>query len=177
MKCEDFLPALETAGIIRRAQANFHAGRCPRCAAVRERFLQAKRRWSDSATLTAVHREAWHRAVNLAPLPAPSKVARVPRWALATAALILVIVSASILTRPPQLPDVKDVTQDQPPTEALELPFPPFDTLERALDQLAIELTNLGNQAALMDARHDVDHLLNTYKPLGPSEQSQAEAN
>ena len=35
MKCDDFLTAFATGGTIRRVQANLHAGRCARCAAVR----------------------------------------------------------------------------------------------------------------------------------------------
>ena len=170
--------------MIRRAQANFHAGRCTRCAAVRERFLEAQRRWAHPSALTAAHREMWQRAATAEPLPATSKVPLVPKSALAAAAILLVIVTALILTRWPHRPAVTDMAQDQPPTDALKIPsqLPPrdpttLDSVERALDQLAIELTDLGNQAALIDARHDVDHLLTTYKPLGLSEQSQSEAN
>jgi len=184
MKCDEFLPAFAAGGMIRRAQANFHAGRCTRCAAVRERFLEVQGRWAHPSAVTAAHREMWERAATAEPLPATSKVALVPRSALAAAAMLLVIVTALILTRWPHRPAMTDIAQDQLPSEAVKSPSqqPPhdpttLDSVEHALDQLAIELKELGNKAALIDARHDVDHLLITYKPLGSSEQSQSDAN
>jgi hypothetical protein len=185
MKCDDFLPSFAAGGMIRQTQAIFHAARCTHCAAVRGRFLEAKRQWAHPSAVTAVHREVWQRAATTEPLPSARRIALAPKWAFATAAFLLVIVTALILTGLPRRPAVTEVAQDLPPIDALELPAlqqqphdqTTFESIERALDQLAVELNALGKQAALIDARQDVDRLLTTYKPLGVPQPSQSEAN
>jgi hypothetical protein len=122
----------------------------------------------------------WQSVVIAEPLSATSKVALAPKLVFAIAAVVLVIVTAVVLTRRPHLPTVTDVAHDRPVTDALKLSplqshdLATFSAVERALDQLAIELKELENQAALTDARNDVEGLLTTYRPLGTSQQYEA---
>ena len=185
MKCDDFLPALETGGMIGRLQAAAHARRCQQCAAVRAKFEIAKRQWTDASVVTPGQREMWQRAAIAEPRMAPSRSrrSRAQKWAMATG-MTMVIVITLVLTRWSRSPSETEMAQrpplsTTPPNEVSQLSSvqqprdqAAIDTVERALDELAVELKKLQDQADLIDARHDVDELLSTYRPLGSSEPS-----
>ena len=185
MKCDDFLPAFATGGVLRRIQAFIHAARCSRCAAVRKHFMEAKRHWGQADALTEFHRAAWRRAMAAEPMPAPRRVPLAAKWAFASVAFLLVVVGTLILTGLPRHQAVVEVAQDRSPTGALKVPSAQnqlsdqisFVALERALDEIAVELNDLEKQAALLDVRKDLELLLTTYKPLDLPQPTQSESN
>ena len=111
MKCDDFLPALMTGGMIRRARAHLHAVGCGHCRAVRERFSQAVHQSANPTALTAADREVWRRAISVEQVPSPRKVPLAAKWALATAAILVAIVTGVVLTRLPHRPATTEVAQ------------------------------------------------------------------
>ena len=173
MKCDDYLVSIESGGLLRRALARLHAARCEQCATARERWLETRRQWVDPPVVTAAQRELWARAatserkaVSASARPAPrwaNQPAR--RWAFAVAAGLLVVLYVGVSVWR-GLPGAVDVAPAPAPALAAADPVPaqtshasPFEALERALDQLSIELNELEQEAAFMDARQDVDQL------------------
>ncbi len=183
MKCDDFLPAFAAGGIIRRARANLHAARCTRCARVREGFLKAQREWAHPIAITATHREAWQRASTTQPLATQPQAPRVPKWAFASVACLLLVIAVMVLLRSTHDPAATEIAQKRQSSDALKLPSlavvqnEHFEEVERGLDRLALELKELEKQADLIDVRQHIDRLSTTYKPLGLSRENQTESN
>ena len=101
--------------------------------------------------------------------------------ALATAAVLIVAAFVLVASRN-ELPPAEDVALKQPadsvpaePAESQDLPK--LKQLEQSLDELAQELRQLGHQAELLDARHNLDRLSTIYRPLGPTDSSQTIPN
>jgi hypothetical protein len=81
-----------------------------------------------------------------------------------------------------ELPPAEDVALKQPadsaPAEPVESQdLPKLKQLENSLDELAQELRQLGREAELLDARHNLDRLSTIYRPLGPANFSQTIPN
>jgi len=178
MKCDDFLPAIENGGPLRKWRARSHAAQCARCAAVREGWLETRRQWANPAATTTHQRQLWASAVPSERPVTSSGVWSARRWAFAAAASVLIVVGLSAsLWRPS--PEVAEVAP--PPAPALNVAEleqaklggdSSFEVIEQALNQLEVELEVLALDAALLDARSEVELLLTTYKPLSVSQVS-----
>jgi len=59
MKCDDFLPAMETGGFLQRIRARCHAACCPKCAAVHAAFAVVKRQLAAPSPISAPMRQRW----------------------------------------------------------------------------------------------------------------------
>jgi hypothetical protein len=127
MNCDEFLPALETGGPLRRRLARRHAAGCPRCAAVAARLAAVKRQWADTPPLGPQERMLWEGAAvgdpgirNLS-LPAPRRPLSIPyarhgwhAWAAAACVLLVVSLVVSLVVRH-QGVNVAIGPQPQPP--------------------------------------------------------------
>jgi hypothetical protein len=158
MRCNQFLPALTTGGVIRRWRANRHAARCPRCGPIRVEIRQLETDLSAVPTLTSAQRALWtavadgHPAVGL-----PSFWRLSPRLAAAAALVAMLAFLAWQQARPPV---VRTAPVTAPVMADREL-----DGLRANLDQLDHELANLRRQADLLDARREVDALAARFAP------------
>jgi hypothetical protein len=178
MKCEEFLPAMERGSFMSRIVARRHAARCERCAAVRVRWLEARRQWANPTAATAAQRALWAQVATTERQAARAIAWPARRWAVAAVAGLLVLLGVGVgVWR--GLHGEADVARVPDPVIADTGPAPMqisdpviFEALERGLDQLAMELDELAQEAALMDARQSADQLLTTYQPLGASETS-----
>jgi hypothetical protein len=69
VKCDEFLPAMETGGPLRRWRARRHAARCLRCAAVLAKWVSVKDELPsivrDPTPLTDWERSVWMRAAEM----------------------------------------------------------------------------------------------------------------
>ncbi len=186
MKCDDCLMAYTTGGLVSRFRARRHVAGCAVCAEAIARFEQVLEELSHTPELSAAHREMWVQAAELSPLHLrpvlhSPRAAQQLRWALATAAVIIVAALVLVASRN-ELPPAEDVALKQPadsvpaePVESQDLPN--LQQLERSLDELAQELRQLGREAELLDARRDLDRLSSIYQPLGPATSSPAIPN
>jgi hypothetical protein len=84
MKCDDFLPALETGGLVQRLKARCHAARCRRCASQRAAFADAMQRWAVAEPLSPRAESLWRQAAGAA----AARPGRGNAWKLATAGAI-----------------------------------------------------------------------------------------
>lgn len=73
MKCQDYLPSLETGRWWQRLAARRHAARCPRCAAARLEFEAAIRELAQPAEVSPELKARWRQATN-EPLPAARQI-------------------------------------------------------------------------------------------------------
>ena len=87
MNCNNFLPALETGGFVRRIQARRHAARCPRCAAVHAALAAAKRQLAAAEPLSPRAERLWRQAVGEATV----RPARGNAWKMVTAGAVSVV--------------------------------------------------------------------------------------
>jgi len=94
VKCEDFLPWLETGTWLQRAQANRHAKRCPSCAAAERMLEQVKRELEVSDPLPARLRQQWLSTANAHAAIEPASVRR--NWS-ARSWYLTVALAASLL--------------------------------------------------------------------------------
>ena len=62
MKCDEFLSALETGGLVQRLKARCHAARCRRCASQRSAFADAMQRWAVPEPLSPHAERLWRQA-------------------------------------------------------------------------------------------------------------------
>jgi hypothetical protein len=167
MNCADFLPYLETGSAAQRIRARLHAVRCRQCAAVLDAWALAKRQLSSTESLTLSQRRAWERAAR------EMVVQPQFRWRLIPTALVTTLAACVVFAvvwtvphafrRPPagdgpghvQVADVSSVREISVSDE--------FVTLETRVELLRLELAALEPQAELLDARHQVNDLLNQY--------------
>jgi hypothetical protein len=168
MKCDDFLPYLESGGIGQQLLARIHATRCPRCAALRKAWTTAKGQLTRSEPLTLNQRRVWERAagevvaqpiVRLRPIPTAFVTA------LAACVMIAVVWTVARVLHPPPLSEPRtDTGQLAQLTSIREIGVSEeFDSLETRVEQLKLALAELVPQAELLDARHQVNELINQY--------------
>ena len=173
--------AYETGGLVTRFRARRHIAGCAVCAEALARFERVREQLSNTPELSTAHREVWLQAAELSPyhvrpvLRSP-RAARQLRWALATAAVLIVAALVLVSSRNEPSP-AEDVALKQPadsvPAESLgSQDLPKLQQLERSLDELSQELRQLGREAELLDARRELDRLSATYLPLGPTDKS-----
>jgi hypothetical protein len=163
MKCDDFLPALETGGFARRMRARRHAAGCPQCAAARAAFARAKRQLATAEPLSPRVRQLWAAA-------APGVTLRHSRrkvWIPVTAGLAL---AACVLLLVVEWAVWKERITPQPEREvARSLPQPTnrevveevdwadgLSRLAASVDQLDVQLQKLRREAERLEARQQV---------------------
>ncbi len=187
MNCDDFLPALETGGPVRRRRARRHAATCPRCAAVAARFAEVKRRWAAAAAEPATERDrrVWEQAAEpmtgrheddiaspfVLPLPRRRGVPWPLAAGLAAAACVLIVVGVIVRHHPddvvikPPLPTPPPVPA-QPIVVAGPVRVTPVDAagvlagLSGDVDQLEQQVRDLRRQAERAAAREQVAMVL-----------------
>lgn len=180
MKCDDFLPNLETPGAFGRLRARLHALHCGRCAAVRRQFVAARRDWARPAPLTPAVRETWLQAATTASPAMRRRSTRTQVRALAVAgAVVLVVTAVWTADRWTNRRADREVAAQQRPdaviadiAAAADQPRVALDEYERGLDRVAAELAELEGLAELIDARRGVDRLSAAYRPLSASTQN-----
>jgi hypothetical protein len=64
MKCDDFLPAMETGGSLQRIRARIHAAWCPKCAAVLAAFAAVKRQLATPSAISLQMRQTWDKSLD-----------------------------------------------------------------------------------------------------------------
>jgi hypothetical protein len=84
MKCDEFLSALETGGLVQRLKARCHAARCRRCASQRAKFADAMQRWALPEPLSPHAERLWRQAAGEPAAPP----ARGNVWKLVTAGAV-----------------------------------------------------------------------------------------
>jgi hypothetical protein len=169
MKCDDFLPDLETGGLWRRMRARRHAAACPRCAAVYTAFRAAKNRLVTPEPLPRYAREIWKRAA----IDAPVRFDRQVRWAPAVACLAATACLLIVFVGPAVWEDMKNVVRNgggsqesvtTSTTIVIEVdPIGEFSGLADAADRLDRELESLRVMAQRRDAQREVMLALNQY--------------
>ncbi len=186
MRCDDCLMAYTTGGLVGRFRARRHVARCAACAEELTQFECVWEELSHAPELSTAHRQMWLQAavqppLHLRPVLDSPRAAQQLRWALATAAVLLVAAIVLVASRN-ELPPAEDVALKQPadsvpaePVESQDLPN--LMQLEQSLDELSQELRQLGREAELLDARRDLDRLSTIYQPLGSTTSSSAIPN
>lgn len=178
MKCDNCLATYNAGGIVNRLRVRRHAVQCAACTAAIAQFEQVREELSHTLKLSAAHRELWLQAAEqcpreLRPVSRSPGAARQLHWALATAAVLIVAAFVLVALRK-ELSPAEDVALKQPadsvPAELVESQdLPKLQQLERSLDELSLELQQLGRQAELLDARRELDRLSTIYRPLSPT--------
>jgi len=168
MKCEDFLPDLETGSLWKRMRARQHAARCPRCAAVYAAFRAMKIRLAAPEPLSRSAREIWNKAA----IDAPVQFQRPVRWApavacLAAAACLFIVFIGPAVWGPNEEigggPTRDSVTISS--TTVIEVdPVGEFSELAVAALRLDGELQSLQTLAQRRDAQREVLLALNRYQ-------------
>jgi hypothetical protein len=170
MKCDDFLPDLETGGFWRRRQARRHAALCPRCAKVFATWLAVKQTLARPELLSPRDREIWLRAAR-EPLVEPVRRVRLaPVVAcLATAACLLIVFVG------PGIWGKRDHSETVVPGGSVDVtivsatmvitldPVDELTQLAEAADQLDQELRSLRLTAQRLEAQREVLVALNQY--------------
>jgi hypothetical protein len=186
MKCDDFLPALETGGPLRRRRARRHAARCPRCAAVAAQLAAVKRPWADVPPLAAGERLLWERAAmddagagNI-PLPAQPRRLVIPNgrqwWAAAACVLLAVSIAVTLVVRhkavqvadrPPHVPSPTTTRAEPsrlgPVRVELVDAARELDQLAAAVGRLDVQMQELRRQAERAEARSQVASALDQF--------------
>ena len=163
MRCDDFLPALETGGHLRRLRARCHAKRCPRCAAVSAAFAETKHRLATPEPLSPRVRQLWKQAADS---PAEQHAGG-RRWMwfatglAAAACLVLIFVKWGV--RPPAVNH--PIESSSPAGVVVEEinPAPELSRLEAATGQLEGRLRQIEEQIARRDARREVAMTLDRF--------------
>jgi len=156
MNCDDFLPALETGGCLRRMRARRHAARCPHCAAVYAAFTAMKQQLAAPEPLSGRARQLWEQAAGASTVQPSGRRRWVPLAAglAAAACLLLLVVEWAVRPEPagtrfvPQ-PLAKTVIEEIDPAGELS-------RLAAAAERLDKQLTRLQEQAARCDAQREV---------------------
>src|SRR5262245_45179646 len=95
MKCDDFLPFLETGGWWRRWQAKRHARHCAGCAAAQAMLVELKREFAKTPPLTDRLEHMWRAAARVEHAPAAlsvrPRVRPAFRYAVAAVAIALAV--------------------------------------------------------------------------------------
>jgi hypothetical protein len=163
MNCDNFLPALETGGFVRRIQARRHAARCPRCAAVRAAFAAAKRQLAAVEPLSPRARQLWERAGGYVTMQPSRHRLWMPAVAwLGAAACVLLLIMEVVIRRDSIVPQPKpDVTHsnarplDREVVEEID-PMEGLSRLAAAVNRLDAELQRLQHKSELLNARQQV---------------------
>ena len=187
MKCEDFLPALETGGPLRRRRAQRHAARCVACAAAAERLAAMKRQWADTPPIGLEERVVWERAavddpgVRNIPLPAPPRRLAMPTrfqwWAAAACVLLVVSIAVTLAVRHqtvnvvvrPQPVPTTTTTQTVRASQPGPIRVEPADGagelehLATAVDQLDVQMQELRRKAERAEARSQIASALDRF--------------
>jgi hypothetical protein len=168
MTCDDFLPALETGGWLRRAAARRHAAGCPACARTLAAWQALKRDLADAPLLSARQRALWTSAARSGAVrPRARGMRRAVDFAIA-AALLLLATYLVVLGRRGR--EQKAVDQPRPTSDIVVVAISPasiaaeVSPLEQRLARLEIELAALSRRAELADLRQQVAALLDEYR-------------
>jgi hypothetical protein len=175
MKCDDFISSLETGSALSRLRARLHARRCPKCAATRNWLSQVQSRLATSAEITPFHRRVWeHAAVDNAPQPVWRWIAR-PQFAVAGGLTIAVVLIVTLVLSLPKNdgPGDGEVARNVPlpvtstiKTTSLQVPAAEIKELENGLNQIALDLDRLAEEAARLEARRALSALAAVHQPL-----------
>lgn len=161
MKCEDFLPSWQTGGWWRRLAARRHAARCPRCAAVRQRFAAALQGFAEPAAVSAELRARWCDAAESTPVVAADRSASHGTYgrrnlALACAASLAAVVAVGLWLWPEGARE-----GDRQVATVVEVDAAPeFVRLESSLALLDQELQLVEQEIERMQARQLAADLL-----------------
>jgi hypothetical protein len=168
MKCEDFLPDLETGSLWRKMRARRHAARCPRCASVYAAFRAVKIRLATPEPLSRSAREIWIRAAVNTPVQVERQVSWAPAMAcLAAAACLLIVFIGPAVWRPNE--DIgggrtQDIVTTSGTTVIEVNPIGEFSELADAAVRLDDELESLQKLAQHRDVQREVLLALNRYQ-------------
>lgn len=179
MKCDDFISAYETGSALTRLRAGLHASRCPKCAATRDWLRQVQSGLVEPAELTPFHRRVWDRAaVGDAPQPAWQRRTG-PRLAIAGGLAIAAAIVVTLVLSSPRnegAPDeeiARNVPRPVAPntkTRSLQVPAAEIKELEQGLDQLAMDLNRLAEEAERLEALRALNNLAAVHQPLNPGD-------
>lgn len=171
MNCDDFLPAMETGGPIRRLQARRHRARCPRCAAAYVAFERAKTALARHPPVTAEARAVWSDAM----MRPRSVSSRSPRMQLimagvATTAAAVVVVCVLVLSGRGRQPHPRGVDRAMSFADSAEAvtvtahdPGEEFTLLALAVEKLSHEIDALEARVQRRGARNETAVLLHQY--------------
>jgi len=168
MKCEDFLPDLETGSLWRKMRARRHAARCPRCASVYAAFQTVKIRLATPEPLSRSARKIWNKAA----IDAPVQFQRPVRWAPAVACLAAAACLFIVFIGPAVWGPNEEIgggrTADNVATSSISVtevdPIGEFSDLADAALRLDDELNSLQALAQRREAGREVLLALNRYQ-------------
>lgn len=181
MRCDEFLPAIATGGVVRRRLARRHTATCPACAAALAGYEAMTRRLADAPPLSARERRLWTRAADgsEARLPARRWVGwRLPVTAGLAVAAGVVVVLIVLAGRPDSTPAfVKGDPTATPTTnvggeppgrvtanQAVAVdPAAEMSRLSAGADRLEAELLRLRRKAERASARREVAMVLDRF--------------
>jgi hypothetical protein len=170
MKCQDFLPELETGGPWRRRRALRHAARCPRCAKVHAALVAVKATLAHPAPLSNHARELWNRAPRETAVLPERQIRLTPMIAcLATAACVLIVFVGPVLwvNHDSSVTWIPGGSQEKTVVSATTVmtvdPVEEFSQLADAVDQLDAELQSLRLTAQRLEAQREVMVALSQY--------------
>ena len=162
MNCDDFLPAIETGGLLARLRARRHAAECARCSKVYAEFTTLKRQWSNAAPppLAPRQRQMWKNAATVESGSAPSRLGWITfaggLAAVGVCVVIFIVVRPArelVKVEPPPLPS-RTIVSDVTVTDLV--PAREFDALSDAVDQLDADLVKLRRDAQRLEARQEL---------------------
>jgi len=170
MKCDEFLPALETGGGRRRREARQHADHCPRCALVYVKWEATKRSLARPAPLSPHARDLWQRALRDGVTHPGRRIRLAPLVAslAAAACLLLVFVGPGLWRRGDQFGNLvpggfKEVTSLSPTIVVRLDPRDELVELEDAVAELEAELESVRLIADRSVAQREILVTLNQY--------------
>jgi hypothetical protein len=169
MKCDNFLPALETGGFVRRLQARCHAVRCPGCTATRAALTATKQRLATPEPLSPHARRLWELAASeVIVRPATRRVWAPTAAGLGAVACILLFLVAVAVRKEfltPQLnPEVRNFNPP-PETEVVGTvdSAKELSGLAAAVKRLDADLQRLQREAERVDAQQQIATTLNQF--------------
>jgi hypothetical protein len=168
MKCEDFLAAYASQRRWQQWRARRHLQGCSQCAAAARMAAELRRELGAVEPLSPALRELWKGAAD-----EPVAVARLApsrgRWAaLAIAAAVVLVVTASLLVVAGRRPAiVKNRPGSGQPSPTLAVgptgAAPELVVLLAHVDALEADLRAATKQAELLDARQQANRMIATY--------------
>jgi hypothetical protein len=168
MKCDDFLPSLETGSIWQRARALWHARGCHRCAGARENLRRLQQELSRNESISPYQRRLWEQALPEDVVQHTFVWSRV-RWGLA-AAIVLVVATTTttLLWRNPrtprdQGPNVVGVDKASGVIVRMVDPAMELASLETKLTALEAELAEVPGQVERAEVQQQVAAMIQTY--------------
>jgi hypothetical protein len=169
MKCDRFLAALETGGLVERMQARRHAARCPRCAAARAALAAVKQQLGTCEPLSPRARQLWRPAAGeKAARPSRRRIWMPLAAGLATAAGVqLFIVATGVRKEPLPAPPPATVVHSDAPlaTEVVGEVDSGGELVRLAaeVERLDADLQRLRHQAERLEARQQVAMTLDEF--------------